>query len=203
MNQGKTVFAQMMSFLSNYEFNKCVDNLCLSMSPWARFRKSKGAVKMHTQLDLRGSIASFSHAQRFYDGSGRYIGRVENNRFYDGSGRNIGRIDKDRVYDGSGRNLGRIDNNRLYDAQGRSIGRVDGNRLFDASGRHIGRIDGERIYDGSGRYMDRAEGVGQREIVLFWQCESMPFSTPIRIQGYNLGVQLGVQKKLTPSISTY
>jgi hypothetical protein len=167
MNQGKTVFAQMMSFLSNYEFNKCVDrykgnyrvrtfdcrqhfyvmgfaqltyreslrdietclqalsgklyhsgirqpvakstlaeanetrdwriyadfaqilikearqlyvsdnnfkvdideiayaldsttiDLCLSMFPWARFRKSKGAVKMHTQLDLRGSIPTF------------------------------------------------------------------------------------------------------------------------------------------------
>jgi len=167
MNQGKTVFAQMMSFLSSYEFNKCVDrykgnyrvrsfdcrqhfyvmsfaqltyreslrdietclealsgklyhsgirqpiakstlaeanetrdwriyadyaqilikearqlyrsdnnfkvdidemayaldsttiDLCLSMFPWARFRKSKGAVKMHTQLDLRGSIPTF------------------------------------------------------------------------------------------------------------------------------------------------
>lgn len=167
MNQGKTVFAQVMSFLSNYEFNKCVNrykgnyrvrtfdcrqhfyvmgfaqltyreslrdietclqalsgklyhcgishpvakstlaeanetrdwriyadfaqilikearqlyisdnnfkvdideiayaldsttiDLCLSMFPWARFRKSKGAVKMHTQLDLRGSIPTF------------------------------------------------------------------------------------------------------------------------------------------------
>jgi len=30
--------------------------LCLSMFPWAKFRKAKGAVKMHTLLDLRGSI---------------------------------------------------------------------------------------------------------------------------------------------------
>ena len=34
-------------------------DLCLSLFPWARFRKHKGAVKMHTLLDLRGSIPSF------------------------------------------------------------------------------------------------------------------------------------------------
>jgi hypothetical protein len=33
--------------------------LCLSMFPWARFRKRKGAVKMHTLLNLRGSIPEF------------------------------------------------------------------------------------------------------------------------------------------------
>jgi hypothetical protein len=34
-------------------------DLCLSLFPWARFRKTKGAVKMHTLLDLRGNIPSF------------------------------------------------------------------------------------------------------------------------------------------------
>jgi len=34
-------------------------DLCLSVFPWARFRKSKGAVKLHTLLDLRGNIPSF------------------------------------------------------------------------------------------------------------------------------------------------
>ena len=34
-------------------------DLCLSLFPWARFRKSKGAVKLHTLLDLRGNIPSF------------------------------------------------------------------------------------------------------------------------------------------------
>ena len=34
-------------------------DLCLSMFPWARFRKRKGAVKMHTLLNLRGSIPEF------------------------------------------------------------------------------------------------------------------------------------------------
>ena len=36
-------------------------DLCLSIFPWAHFRTTKGAVKMHTLLDLRGSIPSFIH----------------------------------------------------------------------------------------------------------------------------------------------
>ncbi len=42
-----------------YAIDSTTIDLCLSMFPWARFRKSKGAVKMHTQLDLRGSIPTF------------------------------------------------------------------------------------------------------------------------------------------------
>ena len=34
-------------------------DLCLSLFPWAVFRRRKGAIKLHTQLDLRGSIPSF------------------------------------------------------------------------------------------------------------------------------------------------
>src|SRR3989338_6065906 len=34
-------------------------DLCLSVFPWAHFRTAKAAVKMHTLLDLRGSIPSF------------------------------------------------------------------------------------------------------------------------------------------------
>jgi transposase len=30
--------------------------MCLSLFPWAKFRKKKGAVKLHTLLDLRGNI---------------------------------------------------------------------------------------------------------------------------------------------------
>ncbi len=36
-------------------------DLCLSLFPWARFRKTKGAVKLHTLLDLHGSIPAFIH----------------------------------------------------------------------------------------------------------------------------------------------
>jgi transposase len=34
-------------------------DLCLSLFPWARFRRRKGAVKLHTLLDLRGNIPTF------------------------------------------------------------------------------------------------------------------------------------------------
>jgi len=34
-------------------------DLCLSLFPWATFRETKAAVKMHTLLDLRGSIPTF------------------------------------------------------------------------------------------------------------------------------------------------
>ena len=36
-------------------------DLCLSVFPWAQFRKAKAAVKMHTLLDLRGNIRTFIH----------------------------------------------------------------------------------------------------------------------------------------------
>jgi hypothetical protein len=41
---GKTLYAQLMDFL-----------------PWAPFRSTKAAVKLHTLLDLRGAIPSFIH----------------------------------------------------------------------------------------------------------------------------------------------
>ncbi len=42
-----------------YALDASTIDLCLSVFPWAKFRKSKGAVKMHTLLDLRGNIPSF------------------------------------------------------------------------------------------------------------------------------------------------
>jgi IS4 transposase len=39
-----------------YALDATTIDLCLSLFPWAKFRKSKGAVKLHTLLDLRGSI---------------------------------------------------------------------------------------------------------------------------------------------------
>ena len=42
-----------------YTLDATIIDLCLSVFPWARFRKSKGAIKLHTLLDLRGSIPSF------------------------------------------------------------------------------------------------------------------------------------------------
>ena len=42
-----------------YAFDSTTIDLCLELFPWARFRKTKAALKMHTLLDLRGSIPSF------------------------------------------------------------------------------------------------------------------------------------------------
>jgi hypothetical protein len=42
-----------------YALDSTTIDLCLSLFPWARFRKHKAAVKVHTLLDLRGSIPTF------------------------------------------------------------------------------------------------------------------------------------------------
>jgi len=42
-----------------YALDSTTIDLCLSMFPWARFRSTKSAVKMHTLLDLRGPIPAF------------------------------------------------------------------------------------------------------------------------------------------------
>ena len=42
-----------------YALNASSIDLCLSKFPWTRFRKAKGAVKMHTLLNLQGNIPEF------------------------------------------------------------------------------------------------------------------------------------------------
>ena len=42
-----------------YALDATTIDLCLSLFPWARFRKQKGAIKLHTLLDLRGPIPAF------------------------------------------------------------------------------------------------------------------------------------------------
>jgi len=42
-----------------YALDSTTIDLCLSLFPWATFRKNKAAIKMHTLMDLRGSIPSF------------------------------------------------------------------------------------------------------------------------------------------------
>jgi hypothetical protein len=42
-----------------YAFDSTTIDLCLSLFPWARFRRRKGAVKLHTLIDLRGNIPCF------------------------------------------------------------------------------------------------------------------------------------------------
>ena len=42
-----------------YAFDSTTIELCLNLFPWARFRQRKGGIKLHTLLDLHGSIPSF------------------------------------------------------------------------------------------------------------------------------------------------
>ena len=64
---GQELIAEARTLYANEDFSVDLDEtiyaldsttiaLCLSLFPWAHFRKSKGAVKMHTLLDVRGSI---------------------------------------------------------------------------------------------------------------------------------------------------
>lgn len=49
--------------LSNtaYALDSTLIDVCLSLFPWARFQRDQAAVKLHTVLDLRGSIPTFVH----------------------------------------------------------------------------------------------------------------------------------------------
>ena len=42
-----------------YALDSTTIDLCLNLFPWARFRRAKAAIKLHTLLDLRGSIPTF------------------------------------------------------------------------------------------------------------------------------------------------
>ena len=44
-----------------YALDSTTIDLCMSLFPWARFRKTKSALKLHTLMNLRGSIPEFIH----------------------------------------------------------------------------------------------------------------------------------------------
>ncbi len=44
-----------------YALDATIIDLCLSVFPWARYRRRDAAIKLHTQLDLRGSIPTVVH----------------------------------------------------------------------------------------------------------------------------------------------
>ena len=63
--RAKVLYAQDPSVLeidaSVYALDSTTIDLCLSLFAWAPFRSTKAAVKLHTLLDLRGSIPTFLH----------------------------------------------------------------------------------------------------------------------------------------------
>jgi hypothetical protein len=67
-----------------YALDSTTIDLCLATFPWARFRTAKGAVKMHTLLDLRGNIPSFVHVSdgKMHDGHALDLLPVEAGAIY-------------------------------------------------------------------------------------------------------------------------
>jgi len=63
--RARSLYAQEPSVLgldaSVYALDSTTIDLCLSLFDWAHFRSTKAAVKLHTLLDLRGSIPTFIH----------------------------------------------------------------------------------------------------------------------------------------------
>jgi hypothetical protein len=67
-----------------YALDATTIDLCLSLFPWATFRKNKSAVKLHTLLDLRGNIPTFIHISdgKLHDVNVFDILPVETGAFY-------------------------------------------------------------------------------------------------------------------------
>jgi transposase len=59
LNVGESLAVDLTN--SVYALDSTTIDLCMSVFPWAHFRSTKSAVKMHTLLDLRGNIPSFIH----------------------------------------------------------------------------------------------------------------------------------------------
>jgi transposase len=67
-----------------YALDATTIDLCLSLFPWATFRKSKSAIKLHTLLDLRGNIPTFIHVSdgKLHDVNVFDILPIETGAFY-------------------------------------------------------------------------------------------------------------------------
>lgn len=67
-----------------YALDATTIDLCLSVFPWAQFRQSKGAIKLHTLLDLRGNIPTFIHISdgKFHEVNTLDIIPIEPGAFY-------------------------------------------------------------------------------------------------------------------------
>ena len=67
-----------------YALDSTTIDLCLSVFPWATFRKRKAAVKLHTLLDLRGNIPTFIHISdgTLHDVNGLDLLQLEAGAYY-------------------------------------------------------------------------------------------------------------------------
>ena len=80
-----------------YAFDSTTIDLCLTLFPWAKFRRRKAAVKLHTLIDLRGNIPCFIHISngKMHDVKALDLVPVEAGAFY---AMDRGYIDFARLY---------------------------------------------------------------------------------------------------------
>jgi len=80
-----------------YAFDSTTIDLCLTLFPWAQFRRRKSAVKLHTLIDLRGNIPCFVHVSsgRMADVTSLDLLPIEAGSFYV---MDRGYTDFDRLY---------------------------------------------------------------------------------------------------------
>lgn len=80
-----------------YALDSTTIDLCLSLFPWAKFRRKKGAVKLHTLLDLRGNIPCFIHIShgKMHDVNALDLLPIEPGAFYV---MDRGYVDFERLY---------------------------------------------------------------------------------------------------------
>src|SRR6266571_4171174 len=64
-----------------YALDASTIDLCLSVFPWAPFRSTKAAIKLHTLLDLRGNIPSFIHISdgKLHEAKSFFVTRAKSN----------------------------------------------------------------------------------------------------------------------------
>jgi hypothetical protein len=63
-----------------YALDSTTIDLCLNLFPWARFRRTKAAVKLHTLIDIRGSIPTFISISEGKQADVRVLGELISNR---------------------------------------------------------------------------------------------------------------------------
>ena len=138
-------------------FDSTTIDLCLALFPWAKFRQTKGAVKLHCQLDLRGQIPSFVVMT---DGKCSDIRAVRS--FLDLIADSIYVVDRGYIdFDW----LGRID-----DAQAFFVTRAKDNLNYRITGQHEIPLKEGLLYD--------------RTIELTGQQTQKKYVKPLRLIGY-------------------
>ena len=90
-------FGEELAELTLFALDASTVDLCLSLFPWARFRRTKAAIKLHTLIDLRGNIPTFIHISdgKLHDVNVLDILLLESGAFYI---MDRGYLDYERLY---------------------------------------------------------------------------------------------------------